>query len=353
MIKYLPAICFALIPFGVWGQNIFFGHANTLLLCVTLLLFTCKPENNFRTNGWIRLAGLYLSCWIIYVLFTTFIGKHPPAWAMAMTEANLFVWAGMIFYLGVFNGSLKKSAWFNFICSVALAQAVLGILQWGFKIDPVRFLLEKVVVVMGQMDFSSPVGTLGNQNFLAAFLAISLPFFFRDKWKLCLPIIVFALTITHTTTAIGAAIIGVIFYFYGWKWACAGVIPAGIIFAIKYWGSLFTNARVEYWKNAWESTSHSWQTLLFGWGPGVTWQSGNTLHSEYVSTLFNFGLVGIIIMVGYICSVQKLNRLLLTAFVIACIDMVGNHALHTTPTAVLILVIMALMERENGCNKKA
>jgi hypothetical protein len=344
-VKYIPAICFALIPFGVWGQNIFFGHANTLILSATLLLFLCD-YNDIKLNGWLKAVGVYLSCWIAYVFSVCFIGKYPHTWSMAMIESILFIWAGMIFFMAVYKGSLKKEVWFNFICSVALVQSVIGILQWAFSFDPVRFALEQVITVMGQMDYSTPVGTLGNQNFLVAFLAISLPFFFRDKWKYCVPIILYALILTKTTTAIGAAIIGSVYFFFGWKWAVASIAPAFILYAIKYNGIIFTNERVLYWLDAWRSTSHSWQTLLFGWGPGITWKSGNMLHSEYVNTFFNYGLIGLMIMIGYIASVHKMNRILLASFIIICIDMIGNHALHLTTTAVLIILIIALIERQ-------
>jgi hypothetical protein len=362
VIKYLPAICFALIPFGVWGQNIFYGHANTLLLSATLILFLSEC-NDLKVSSWLKVAGVYLGCWMAYIFAMTMIGNLPQELAPNMIFSVMFIWAGMLFFLSVYRGSLSLGSWSNIICFIATAQACLAISQvYGY--DPIRILLEEVVDVHGQMDFTTPVGTMGNQNFLAAFLAISLPFFFRKRrlrllwkqheiavmpwgWFMVLPILIYALILTRTTTAIGAAIIGSLFFFFGWKWALFGVLPASILYAIKYWNiGIFNNARTEYWMDAWQSTSHSWQTFLFGWGPGVTWKSGNMLHSEYVNTFFNFGLIGIVLMMGYIFRVHKMNKMLLSAFIVLCIDMIGNHALHITPTAVLIITIMALMERE-------
>ena len=366
MIKYLPAICFAIIPFGFWGQNIFFGHANTLMLSATLILFLCKYENNYELSGWIKSMGVYLSCWMAFTFLMVFLGKFPQILSMAMIEAVFFIFAGLILFLSIYRGSLSLSSWLNIICIAATAQALLAVSQ-TFGFDPVRLLLEKVVDVHGQMAFTTPVGTMGNQNFLAAFLAISLPFFFRATWVdlgksrrkgsccllrlpigwyLAIPIIVYALILTKTTTAIGAAIIGSVYFFFGWKWACGSVLPAFVIYAIKFNGTILTNARIQYWLDAINSTTSSWQTFMFGWGPGITWKSGNMLHSEYINAFFNYGLIGLIIMVGYIVSVHKMNKMLLSAFIVLCIDMIGNHALHTVPTAVLIITIIALLERQ-------
>ena len=353
MIKYLPAICFVLIPFGFWGQNILFGQTNTLLLAGILLLFLSEQENKYKINGWIKAFGVYLSCWMAFTFLMVFLGKFPQVLLMAMIESVMFIFVGMMFFLAVYRGSLSSTVWANIICIVATIQACLGILQ-TLGIDPIVPFLQLFVDVEGQMAFTTPTGTLGNQNFLAAFLAISLPFFFRGGkycgvhygWCMALPIIIYALILTKTTTAIGAAIIGSVYFFFGWKWAVGSILPAFILYAIKYNGIIFTNERVLYWFDAWRSTSHSWQTFLFGWGPGVTWKSGYTLHSEYVNMFFNFGLIGIVLMVGYIFRIHKMNKMLLSAFIVACIDMIGNHALHITTTVALILVVVALNERE-------
>ena len=344
MIKLLPAICFALIPFGFWGQNIFFGQANTLLLTGILLLFLSE-QNSLKLNWWIRVIGIYLSGWVAFNFFVIFLGKYPPELSTSMIDFLLPVFVGMVFFLSIYRGDLPFEVWANVICIVATIQAVISILQMC-GIDPIVPVLNCFVDVYGQMPFTTPTGTMGNQNFLAAFLAISLPFFFRGKWKWPLPIVIYALILTKTTTAIAAAIIGTVYFYFGWKWAIGSILPAFVIYAIKYNGTVLTNARVEYWLDAWRSTSHSWQTLLFGWGPGITWKSGNMLHSEYVNTFFSFGLIGVVLMVGYIMDVHKINKMLFSAFIVACIDMIGNHALHITTTATLILVVVALSERE-------
>ena len=304
MIKYLPAICFAIIPFGFWGQNIFFGHANTLMLSATLILFLCKYENNYELSGWIKSMGVYLSCWMAFTFLMVFLGKFPQILSMAMIEAVFFIFAGLILFLSIYRGSLSLSSWSNIICIVSTSQAVLAILQ-VYGHDPLWYLLEKVVNVHTQIGFKQATGSLGNPNFLAAFLAISLPFFFRATWVdlgksrrkgsccllrlpigwyLAIPIIVYALILTKTTTAIGAAIIGSVYFFFGWKWACGSVLPAFVIYAIKFNGTILTNARIQYWTDAWYSTSHSWQTFIFGWGPGISSKPGNMLHSEYVAS---------------------------------------------------------------------
>jgi hypothetical protein len=358
--KYLPVICFALIPFGLWGQNIFYGHANSLILSALLILFLCKADNDYPLNKWLRAFGVYICLWVAFSYLLSFLDLiNLSAWFSALNDSILFFITGLIFFIAVYRGTISFNIWANVICFVATIEAILSIMQWA-GYDPVVALLKNFVDLISQVGVDIPTGTLGNQNFLAAFLAISFPFFIRDGkrslydlnvpslWCLALPFIVVSLFISKTTAALGALIIGLAF-FYGGIWlAVLSIVPAFIIYAIKYQGMLLTNARFEYWQNAWQSTSSTWQTLLFGWGPGITWQPGNMLHSEYVNTFFNFGLIGLALMICYFISItwKSTNRYLQTAVLIIAVNILGNHAFHLVSTGVLAIVIFALIERE-------
>lgn len=349
--KYLPLTCFALIPFGVWGQNIFFGQAATFILSAVLIVFLYEQAENYKLNLWIKAMGAYLSLWLAATFLLLFLNKVPTELFMAAMESTLFVLAGIIFYLSVYRGSVPLDKWADVICVVSFLEALLGIMQ-RIGYDPFYIFLSNFVELVGLMPFNTPVGTLGNPNFLAAYLAVSLPFFFRKGWNKLIPVILVALIITKTTTAIGAAIIGSIYFLFGWQGALISIIPVFALYAIKYNGHITTNARVEYWLDAWKSTSHSWQTFLFGWGPGITWRPGNMLHSEYVNTFFNFGIIGTILFLGYLLTRHRDNRMLFSALIILCIGMIGNHSLHLATAASLILVIVAMIDREQKLEEK-
>jgi hypothetical protein len=197
----------------------------------------------------------------------------------------------------------------------------------------------------------SPVATLGNQNFFAAFIAISVVFFMRKRWWVFLPVVGLALACARTSTAIAAAFISCAFYFWGWKGAGLSIIPAilyYLLFKIPV-HTLSLGTRLDYWMDALTKISNSWHTLLFGVGPGVYWQYGNELHSEPVSLLFNLGIIGLVIMAAYIItSFRRLcDRRLQAAFLAIIVDSFGNHPMHTAPTALLAIIIMGLVNREN------
>ena len=352
--RYIPVACFALIPFGIWGQSVFYGHANTLILSSLLLLFLFKDENAYPINTWVKCFGAYLCGWVIagYTLSFMDLNKLAP-WFYAINDSVFLILAGLIFYKAVYRGDIPLSLWGNVICLVATLQSLLGIMQVsGF--DPVVWFLKNCVELISTSE-NAAAGTLGNQNFLAAYLAISIPFFLNKdesfrKTRLCLlPVILVALLLTKTTTAFAAAIVGVAFLYGGVRWAVISVLPAVVIYGIKYQNAPFSNERIMYWKDAWESTTHGIQTLIFGWGPGVTWKPGNMLHSEYANTFFNYGLIGVLLMLAYFVSttIKAENRYLQAAVLIIAVNIIGNHAFHLVSTATLALVVFALNEREN------
>jgi hypothetical protein len=55
-----------------------------------------------------------------------------------------------------------------------------------------------------------------NNNFLAAFLAISIPFFLRKKWWIAAAPIFYVIYISHTSAALFPAVLGLGFFLFGW-----------------------------------------------------------------------------------------------------------------------------------------
>ena len=96
---------------------------------------------------------------------------------------------------------------------------------------------------------------------------------------------------------------------------------------------------------------HDWFALVFGFGPGAGWGKPYPLHSEYVSMWFQFGIVGIGILISYIVRTAKFlwesgDSVLLSAFAIICLDMVGNFPVEVASTAFLIIIVCGLIERD-------
>jgi O-antigen ligase len=173
--------------------------------------------------------------------------------------------------------------------------------------------------------------------------------FFRPGWKKFIPVIGVGILMSQTSTAIMAAFIGSGWYLFGWRGSCLAVIPSCIyyLFFKVQVHALSFGTRLEYWSDAIHKLYNSWQTVIFGVGPGVYWQVGNDLHSEYMNTLFNLGILGLALVVAYlVMSFKKAcNRYLCAAFIVICVNAIGNHLMHTAPTAMLALIVMALRDR--------
>jgi hypothetical protein len=314
-----------LVSLWVWGPNVHYGHAFMLVLFGFAALFFITGDKT------LIVLGGYLACWFAYLYSAAFLGLIPAEVINQATDSLLFIMAGLSIYILVRNGSVEISHYQNGICLLSSIMAGLGLIQFFF----------------GKGEFSVAHATLGNPNFLAAFLAISAPFFFRRKWCVFLPLILGALIATKTATAIAALLIGAGFYLWGWKGSVLAVFPGAAYFALwKNPASLIE--RLAFWTDALQKISHSWHTLLFGVGPGIYWQAGNMLHSEYAYLVFNLGIVGLILAFIYIlqsCS-HFTDRRLFASIIVILVDGAGNHLMHTAPTAMLAIIIFALNDRK-------
>lgn len=296
-------------------------------------------------NKWLSGFGIYVSAWWLAVYLMTFTGAWMPELTLITIDTVLFLIFAMVAFLAVYYSKWSLNTWYNAICTAALIQCFVGTLQ-HFNLDPVSWALSYFVKVAGDFPFNYPTGTLGNPNFLAAFIAISLPFFIRDKWFWFIPVLFFGLYISHTSMAWVAVAIGISYFVGGRKLSLIALACFGLYTIIINPHDGLQNERVSMWLDAIQKITHSWKSTVFGFGPGIQWKAGDQLHNEYLMMVWNYGLIGLAFMCGFILSISRTNRYLFTAFIIICVDIIGNHALHTTPTALLAIIIIALMERE-------
>lgn len=339
----LTLISLIIIPLGITGPNVHQAHVNTLLLvCFVGLALYLK-------NKWLTMFMLYVSAWWAFVYFMIWIGRIHPQMSLIVIDAILFFVFGAIFYLAVYHSPFKLDTWFNIICIAVLIQCVIGILQqFGFDLPE---LLLKPFVKVNKEGGGNVTGTLGNRNFFSTFLAISFPFFIRKKWIWFIPVIVAGLIIGKTSSAGIAVIIGMAYFIGGWRLAVLILFPLIAYLLIFDYSHIFQNERIEMWRDGIKKITSSWNYIIFGTGPGIQWKIDNQLHNEYLMTVWNYGLIGLSFFIGFIVTSYKSNRILFSAFLILCIDMIGSHALHTTPTALLAIIIIALMQREKEQHK--
>ncbi|MEN6464513.1 MAG: hypothetical protein ABFD62_04965 [Syntrophaceae bacterium] len=317
----------ALVLFWIWGPTLFYGHTFALVIGAVLLTFLSLPGVPFK------IFGIYLAVWCGWMYSAAFVETIPIEMIIDLSSELLFIVAGSVFFLTVLRGRFPICYYQHWLCIFALVMAGIALSQYHF--------------------FKIPsLGTIGNQNFFAAYTAISFPLFFRRGWIWWTPILLYCLIVANTTTAFVAMLAGVGYYFYPQlreiqKKAAALVlalmIGAGLYYGLVYHPSVLTSERWDMWADAVNKISSHWYLMLFGVGPGVTWKVGNALHSEYAYMLFNLGLVGLLLMGAIMKSIPRANREFYAAFVVIAVDAIGNHVFHTAPTALLSIVVIAIL----------
>jgi hypothetical protein len=350
-LEYYLAALLILLPLGVWGSTVHYGHAHSLIIFAVIGMGLIMP------NQWMRLFMYYLAGWLAYAtagLFLGFLTSNHTITAYLL-EGSVWTALGAVVFALIYYGRIKNETAFNILCVTAVIQAGLGVAQ-SFGYNPIFDFYRALVAVTSHLPPNAATGTLGNNNFLAAYVAIALPFFFRRRWCYFLPLLIICLHVAVTTTAAIAAIAGAAYYFYPQvrgqlrSIALAGAAVAGccIYYAFIY-HPIIGNNRPDMWLNGIQKVAGSWQSIMIGYGPAATWKPGDELHSEYVMALFNFGAVGLGLVAAYIVSVframEKIDRRLMAAFVAICIDAIGNHLMHTIPTALIVIAILAMIER--------
>ncbi len=355
--EHIVWILFLMVPFGYLSFGIVHeGHH------LAILLASLVVAGMLAGNPWVFSFCTYLATWQVFLLIYGLL--HPqvnPQVIMAGLDIVIFFLVGAVLYAAVAKSKIKKEVFYNAICAAAILQGTEAILQsWGF--DPVMRLLSLAVQTQQKIGVEAAlVGTLGNNNFLAAFLAISLPFFFRKGWAWCVPVVLALIFFASTTSAFIPAILGTLWYFHKSvpkKWgigAIAGAVLLIVWYSIFQHSAFHSNPRWADWREAINIMrgGESLWLVFFGMGPASGWFQPYPLHNEWLTCLYKFGIAGFAILAGYVATIYRGNRMLLASFGIAAINMFGNYSLHLAPSAFLIIIVAGLIEREKkeraGC----
>jgi hypothetical protein len=298
-------------------------------------------------NFYIRFFLLYWALWqvLLFVLAMGFV--IPFAQAQVSLRMLQFVLAGVLLYVLMIRSRFGLETAFNWICGATLAFCGVAILQFA-GVDLSSLLIEPIVKTR-QAASTEMISFFGCSNYFAAWLAISLPFFFRRRWICGALLIVPLLYLSKTSGAVIPAILGVCFYVGGLR-AFAGGLAAGAFYAFAIDGGIFESDRWRMWKTAIDQATFHPLGVIFGLGPGATWGGKGLLHSEYVACLHQFGLVGLAALAGYIVTAGSGVRILGAAMLVACVNLAANHTLHLGPLVLFIVLIAALIERERKPN---
>lgn len=319
----IAALGLFIISFTAWGPNVF-GSQAYMLNCIGLAALSFMTRDKL-----LIIFGCYCAAWFAFIQIAESKGWMPSTSMIQAVDVLTLIMAGYAVYIAIRFGRASVHFWQNCICIIAAGLSCIGLIQYSFV--------------------GSATATLGCTNFLAAYLAISGPCFFRRKWWMLLPLILACLWACHTATAILAFFIGLGFFVWGWIGAGVAVIP-GVIYWLIFKAPDSLLERATFWMDAVKKLSGHWEKIVFGTGPGILWRTDNMLHSEYFYLLWNFGIIGLVIAAFYIVrSCRNItNPALFASFLAVLVDGIGNHLMHTAPTAFLAVVIFALMDRDKN-----
>lgn len=353
---YIPLLAFLILPFGFISLGlIHIGHYYAFSI-LGLIIAASMIRKVF-----VSMFLMYMAVWQVHLFLVAMGNQNLGMGAAAAGYGQMiFFLIGAVIYIAMAKSTLNENAFFNVICIASVLQCLIGLSQW-FKFDPLVWFIGQFVFARADLP-GAVVGSLGNPNFLAAFLAISIPFFFRKGWRWLLLLVIPVLLGSMTSSAVDPAIFGVYVFwflssdfsdpvrtfkraFYGFIAAC--LCSAAYSFAVD--ASPINNARFGYWSQAGGQVVSSFWSIIFGRGPGAGWGQKWPLHSEWMTCFFHFGVLGVSLLIGYILTVGRAVRhpALLASFVIIMLNFIGNSALHYAPTAFLICMIAGLIEREH------
>lgn len=379
------AICFFMFPFMVLAPGLIWRGQQLFFITMGLVIIAFQIKNLL-----VRSFLLYAMTWQLYLFMAAFNKGLNPGNGLSVILCLMA--AGIVFKF-VSEGNLPKEKWYTVIRWVVAIQVVIGGLQLaGYNL--VQILLAEITLVRADLP-THIVGTLGNRNFLGAFIAISLPLFASWKaatyrginWSVVVMVIFLFFCLSPGTLA---GIMGLTIYYVALKRPRHGVAYLGlsvmlsVIFGTIYvlfintdhlnefrllaqqWNELNTVnevitettsgdiGRMAMWMVAGYRLIHDPVAFFIGFGPGAFWGRAYPLHSEYVAMWFQFGLVGIFMLASYIIInlrllIKKGDAILLASFSVICLDMVGNFPAEVASTAFLIIIVCGLIERERIC----
>ncbi len=357
--KYMLPFMFILIPFAIISRGLVHDGERLFFTIAFIVIVGSLIENR-----WLRYFLWYLAGWQFFIAVSQLITGEAGRWlTMALVPQqggyhidffighSLYIAMGALIFHAVSKSKVPRETYFNVIRAITIIETVIALAQW-FGFDPILHGMGLIVPTQESLGAHEISGSLGNFNFVAAWLAITLPLFFQGKWKWFILPMGLVFYAAHTGAAFTAAIIGSVYYW--WPKIKARERVLGLmasILGLGWYNFLYhphklDGERFQILGMAFRDIGSSFWHIIFGFGPDALTRNQFPLHNEYVQCLYQFGLVGVALMLAFLFTFSTRSKVLFTCFLIACIDIGGNYALQLAPSAFLLIIITGLMERE-------
>lgn len=345
----MPYALLCLIPFLVLSRGtIMAGHQMGLGVFAPMIawgLVKSLPA---------RLFILWAVLWAAAIRVIYLMNVIDAKSARSASDFSLMIAFFLLMYATTVRWGTVRG-WTNAICIIAGLQMLLALCQiCGF--DPFLKMLGLFHpdIRLGLSD-RTPTGSLGNNNFLAGFLAISSPFFMRKYWVWLLIPIAGVIVISHTSGALFAMIAGLSWVYCRKWWAMAGgvaIIAAYVLWIDPNGLNQFSTerlGRLDIWAQAIHPILSNPILFMLGCGPGAPLPYNSHLHNDFLEVWYYYGFIGLSFVAWYaIQTYRQTSGTLKAAFLIIILFASTSLPIFLVPSAILIAVIFGLCERETN-----
>lgn len=315
----------------------------------------------------VRKVSLSMLIALVYALFFLVMNQWNVLSINVLFQV-FYICSGLLFFFSFYEKHESESTHFILKGMIAgsIIQSILAIPgYWGFDIyrEAIVFLTGGNPTVITPDGQGAVIGSLGNINLTASYLALTLIAFFslkKHKWIICLPIA--ALLLNGSLMGIFSAIAGTGYYLnlkfnFVKKWK---IYIAAIVAMITYplSGIGHDSGRIEIWKNI--INLNTPKGILIGNGAG--WFPDQKLmqvkdvmlaqeHNEYLAFFNIFGLLGIIVIAPifykFIMAEDK-SKIFPSILFVAFCNSYGHFSLHQSTAAIIIIIAMAISLAEGN-----
>jgi hypothetical protein len=342
------------VPFLLLSSKVIYeGHQVAFAIASLVLI------SSLIKNRQISIFGYYIAAYVATDFVRGMLWNVNPYYPYASLGVAMFIILGMLLIYGVMQSSAGKDFFFNAICILSILQIILSMIQAFTGSDPYIWALNLLIQSKSVLSPKDAIGTMGNNNYLAGYLSMAFPLFLRKKWAYAIPAIVLMMYLCKTSTAIAAIGCAAAYYLWGFKkyrlYLTVSVLVIFVGYILISEGGLgqgiIKSDRWSIWAIAVDRILSSPWSLLFGQGLGGNTGVPYPLHNEWLQATFHLGLIGTGIIAWFFVSIKTDDRLLKASSVAIVVDCLGNHPIHLVPSAILILVVLALIARD-GVEKK-
>lgn len=363
LVNLLIGITIALLPLYNRVAALDFNRTSKDNLLVFIFGFL-----GFLLPGSIRRMSSWMYFVLIYALFFLVFNQWNVLSINVMFH-GFYILSGLIFFVHFYEKYDRKSTHFILYGMIAgsLIQSTIAIAGYfGVDLYPEFFKLFSHIDVVGRAGSGkvNTIGSLGNSNLLASYIALtSLAFLhLKNKWMIVIP--VFALILSGSIISIVSFCAGVFYYLnftrtYLKKWQIyfLSVLPMVALCFTHIHNS--GSGRFVIWK---ESLSRvDLHHFLIGKGAGwfpdqqIIYNNSTVVqeHNSFLSFFNVFGIAGLLIIFPifwkFIHS-QDQNRIFSSVLFVAWCNSYGHFTLHQSTTAIIIIVTAAicLVEGKNN-----